>query len=545
MRSNKMYWLVVMGLLAISQYVAAARSLTVDNVNLAFALEYFDPLNHQPQPPGYPFFVVFARLLFWVFGSVEFTFFLITVGVAAACLPIMYALASRLFSESSARVAVLLFAVNPVFWQTTAESPLRPFLFLFSLLAAYCAWRCWNGEVRWLFIGAVALGIGTGFRPELLPYLFPLWLVAAWVGSRSIAKCFVGATIIGGFVMVWVIGLAMAVGGAGKMFDLLSTYLAEQSRNDSPLMGADLRGWLRQLGRLATWNGTAVFWWIWVVPLLLWRGEKLLPSRIATFMTLWIVPVLGIQAMTHAAHPGHTGATIPALCVLGGHFLIVGARALTPSQDGLGLRETFTGAAMVANAMIFLNFFPLPAASTAPGGSSVPSITNMVAYALADASVASVRSMDATAVNTLRELRELTPVDRPSILITSDMHTQQWILNWRIVRYYEPERVIWSVSDNWSDGSSQHAKLSALKVRRFDSLQSLSGESVSIPVPAGGRILFLLDPKGRFETELRKAANPVHGQYISYVDLPPGATSIRVGGFELTPSEPESLNSGL
>ena len=44
-----------------------------DNVNLALALERFDPRLHQPQPPGYPLFVGQARLLNWFFHSPERT----------------------------------------------------------------------------------------------------------------------------------------------------------------------------------------------------------------------------------------------------------------------------------------------------------------------------------------------------------------------------------------------------------------------------------------------------------------------------------------
>src|SRR6185369_7284456 len=79
LKNGRKYWWIVCALLLLTQVVAAARFLSVDNVNLAFALEYFDPLNHQPQPPGYPLFVLFARGVNFVFGSVEHTFLFASV----------------------------------------------------------------------------------------------------------------------------------------------------------------------------------------------------------------------------------------------------------------------------------------------------------------------------------------------------------------------------------------------------------------------------------------------------------------------------------
>jgi hypothetical protein len=56
-----MFWSIVIALLAITRLPALTQYPLIDNVNLAFALENFDP-GIQPQP-GYPLFVFFARMV--------------------------------------------------------------------------------------------------------------------------------------------------------------------------------------------------------------------------------------------------------------------------------------------------------------------------------------------------------------------------------------------------------------------------------------------------------------------------------------------------
>src|SRR5262245_48063175 len=56
---SRAFWIIILALLFLTRIPAAAGYLSIDNVNLAFALERFDVRGHQPQPPGYPYFVAF------------------------------------------------------------------------------------------------------------------------------------------------------------------------------------------------------------------------------------------------------------------------------------------------------------------------------------------------------------------------------------------------------------------------------------------------------------------------------------------------------
>jgi len=523
--TGRKYWFVVFALLLLTQAVAAARFLTVDNVNLAFALEYFDPLNHQPQPPGYPLFVLFARIANYFFGSVEQTFLFISLLATGLCLPVIAALGRRMFSEWSGKAAVLLLLVNPVFWETGATSPLRPFLALFSLLTAYCAWRCWHGEARYALWGAVSVGVGAGFRPELLPILLPLWFVSVCVGTRSIKTVLAGTALLGAVVATWTAGLVMAVGGIQELAKLLGDYIVFWSRSQSVLLGASLRGWLRQLGRVASWNGTAVFWWILAVPFMFRRSWRLNAGP-ALFVSLWILPGLVMQVLLHSDHPGHTLFSVPALCVVGAHVLETVGNRFRNESESFQLREAWFGGALVVSAMLFLNFFPMPKPRDNEGGR--PSALNTMAFAVNEASLGAVRSMDDIAFATLEELRKLTPAGRPSIVVSNDLAKKNWFLNWRILRYYEPNREIWALAD---EGNPR----SALRVKRYGSLESSTGDPVPVSVPKGGRILWILEPEGTFDDELRENVSVFGGTYVVYSDLPDDAVPFKVAGFEFRP----------
>src|SRR5215813_9314737 len=257
-QNYRFFWILVFALLLLTRTPVMASYLSIDNVNLAFSLEKFDPRIHQPQPPGYPFFVLFARMVNVIFRDAERTFVAISLIVSALCLPVAYGLGKRMFSQWAGGAAVFLLLVNPVFWQSGLDGPLRPHLALFSLLTAYCCWRCWNGEKRFALWGAVALGIGSGFRPDLIAFLFPLWFISAWVGTKSWRWMFQGLALLGAIVLVWTSTLVIAMGGIHTFLGVMLGYAAEQSGRGSVVFGSSIIAWLRQINRLVIWNGLAV-----------------------------------------------------------------------------------------------------------------------------------------------------------------------------------------------------------------------------------------------------------------------------------------------
>src|SRR5262245_44079187 len=231
------FWTVVIGLFLITRVFAMAEYLTIDDVNLAFSLEKFDLRLHQPQPPGYPLFVLFARAINLFFNDAHTTFAVASILACGLCLPLTFAVGQRLFNRWTGMTATLLFAVNPPFWFGSLEGPLRPHLALFSLLTAYCCWRGWHGEKRFVLWGAVALGVGSGFRPDLGPYLLPLWLLSAWMGTRSLVAIARGLAVIAAIVFAWVAGMAYAVGGFSALYQINAAYAVDQTVGASAVFG--------------------------------------------------------------------------------------------------------------------------------------------------------------------------------------------------------------------------------------------------------------------------------------------------------------------
>src|SRR5437764_11646302 len=104
----RVFWLVIVALLLLTRIPAMGRYLSIDNVNLALSLEKFDPRIHQPQPPGYPFFVLFGRIVNLFARDATRTFAIISILVTGLCLPAAFVLGRRMFSQWAGGAAAFL-----------------------------------------------------------------------------------------------------------------------------------------------------------------------------------------------------------------------------------------------------------------------------------------------------------------------------------------------------------------------------------------------------------------------------------------------------
>src|SRR4051794_36182645 len=63
-RTTLLWFALIAVLLVVSRVTLAPTYLvTFDEVNFALSIKTFDPVRHQPQPPGYPLYVILLRLL--------------------------------------------------------------------------------------------------------------------------------------------------------------------------------------------------------------------------------------------------------------------------------------------------------------------------------------------------------------------------------------------------------------------------------------------------------------------------------------------------
>src|SRR5205823_4240781 len=142
------------------------------------------------------------------------------------------------------------------------------------------------------------------------------------------------------------------------------------------------------------------------------------------------------QALVHVDAPGHTLFSVAALCVLGGYVV-----SLIPARDFA------VAAAVLVNVMVFLDFFPLPAAAVNTPNRT-PSIKNAILFGSFETSLGMVRGLDDITRVTLKEIEEFTPKDRPSVIISTDAYVDQWFMNWRIGRYYLSQNDFWILHNN-------------------------------------------------------------------------------------------------
>ncbi len=224
--------------------VAAARLLTVprslwegDEVLFVKGIERFDPLHHQPHPPGYPLLIGLGKLLNLVLHDPFVS--LVTLSVISSLIGYLALVDAFRRIGGSERVAVagaVLFHLSPamlIYGPLPLSDP-PALMFLSLALAAAARLRESASPGPALALGAAAAA-AVGCRPQLALAVLPMLAVALWPAKpRWIVA---GLVAFGGVSLLWFVPLVLAVGGPagllpflGKQAGLVAQYDASAPR---------------------------------------------------------------------------------------------------------------------------------------------------------------------------------------------------------------------------------------------------------------------------------------------------------------------------
>ena len=301
---------------------APGQFFTFDDVNLAYAAGHFDVRISQPQPPGYPLFVLEMRLLYLLhIRRPETILFTLALAGSIAVLCILLRFGRHAFGGLTGFFAAALLVFHPVFWHAGITSALRVQLALVSLLAASACWRAWNGETRWVLWSALALGLCAGIRPEIGPVLFPLWAVSALRAPVSWQYRARALAAMAAAVLVWLIPTMWASGGPIEYSKACLGYLGDQASETSVLFGAIPNQGQETFWRLLAWTCCGMLSWTFPAALA-WRrkdGWGIGRDRLA-FLALWALPAFVFSLFVHVQDPGHALAMAPPIALFGGYL---------------------------------------------------------------------------------------------------------------------------------------------------------------------------------------------------------------------------------
>ncbi len=583
-------WLFFGVLVLATRYPHAPGQLfTFDDVNLAYSMGHFDVRISQPQPPGYPLFVLEMRLLrLFRFRRAESILLALALAGSIAALGLLAHFGRRIFGGLCGFFAACLLVFHPVFWHEGITSALRVQLAILSLIVAGACWRAWSGEGRWVAWSAITLGICAGVRPEIGPVLFPLWAASslrAPVSWKQRAGALAGMAAA---VLLWLLPTMFASGGPVAYVKACLGYITAQAAETSMLFGAAPDKWHTTFWWLMVWTCCGILGWT-LPAALAWKrggwgqdgGWGIDRDKLA-FLALWLLPSFVFALFVHVQDPGQTLAMAPPIALFGGHLfnralenldaqvsrwqtviLVLACLAAgwviefrdTPTvvvrlplialAAGLLLQfdqTTNAGYLPRAAAMAFL-LAPMAIVTIdlfsfegwyyniKPGATRFTAAYEQVLSdlnsGLAHTSLGHIKSTLAVDDHSLRQMLRLA-AERPQRTVVVWEHG---LVTWRKAVYYAPRLPI-VVLEHENIGSGfqpvvaiWHGSLLAGRVH--------GPAPVTANLPEGGRIVWLLNPRTEFYTMVQQNFPLAQAGPIYYTDLPPGNGTYTLGDYRL------------
>lgn len=310
-----------------------------DSVLYIRALDYFNPVIHQPQPPGYLLYVSSARVLHAVIDDPNRALVWVSMLASACAASALYVLARVLYDRLTGIIAAAFLLTSVTFWYYGEVAYPYTTLAAGSIVLALLALAIRRDLVpgtAGVAACTLAFGLIGGFRQDLLPFAAPMFAVAMW---RRPLRQWLTAVLAGALgILIWLIPSGVLSGG---IWDYLS---ASYRQGSNATGGSGLSASVAAMGdnvdalRSFLWRGL----YLTLPPLLYllarWAADRRLWRDPANWwVALWVGPPLLFYVVGHVGDYGYTFSVLPGLLVLAARGVVVAGRdAVAVARRALG-----------------------------------------------------------------------------------------------------------------------------------------------------------------------------------------------------------------
>jgi hypothetical protein len=303
-RAEKRAIVIATAVVAFTRLFALARGpWDWDEMLFLLGLRDYDVALHHPHPPGFPLFMLFARVLVSLGAEPFRALQSLNVAAAIAIVPAMIFFGRELRLPFGTNLgAAILFAFFPNIWffgGTGFSDVVAIILAVVSIAVLLRGARSSGAFV----LGALLLAIAAGFRPQNLLVGFVPLLIAAWFRYRAqkIGSIVAGVTLLTMLVVVSYAGAIAATGNWPRYRDAVLAHQRYLSEVDSflsptrPSLGRVADDFFVRPFRVSPINVALTILAVFSLVMAVWRRQWPVLVAVAAFGPFWILAWLTLD----------------------------------------------------------------------------------------------------------------------------------------------------------------------------------------------------------------------------------------------------------
>lgn len=381
-----------------------------------------------------------------------------------------------MFNRKLSLIASILLIFSPVFWFYGEIAAIYMSEAFLASLIAYTSYQVLNGSNKFLYISALVLGLSGGFKPELIVFMFPLWLYCINNNRSGYYRILMALIILVISILLWYIPTIFLTGY--ENYSLLSkTQFINSFSVNSVLFGADITRNMAMALNLLGWSLFAMGAGTFILILFVFYKYKTIFKPLffkkskVIFLLLWVLPAFFFYLLVFIGKPGYILVYLPVFSIILGYAIL---------NISIDLSKRFNSTAKDYYLLIILSIC------------IISCILQFTCPSLGGVDYGSIYKEDQDFQYINQSLDEFSPED--TLIIVDDQG------NYRKIMYYFPDREIYCYFSYFSNGSMNKGLLHHNNCKSYQ----LESKNLEINMNSStSKILWLVDYDSEFFQQIQ------------------------------------------